>query len=51
MLGLLGWSSGLPAGVSLGDALNVGALAFSMCTLAGILALRKVRSLEPAELF
>jgi len=51
MLRLLGWSSGLPAGVSLGDALNVGALAFSMCTLAGILALRKVRSLEPAELF
>ena len=51
MLALLGWSSGLPAGVSFGDAVNVGALARGMCTLAGTLALRKVRSLEPAELF
>ncbi len=51
MLALLGWSSGLPAGLTLADAANVGALALSMCTLAGLLALRKVRSLEPAELF
>ena len=51
MLALLGWSSGLPASVSFGDAVNVGALALGMCTLAGTLALRKVRSLEPAELF
>ena len=51
MLGLLGWSSGLPAGVSVTDTAQVGALAFSMCTLAGILALRKVRNLDPAELF
>ncbi|MDG2333292.1 MAG: ABC transporter permease DevC [Myxococcota bacterium] len=51
MLAVLGWSSGLPAGISLGDALNVGLLAVSMCTLAGTLALRKVRNLEPAELF
>jgi hypothetical protein len=35
----------------LGDALNVGLLAVSMYTLAGTLALRKVRNLEPAELF
>ncbi|HIG01719.1 MAG TPA: FtsX-like permease family protein [Myxococcales bacterium] len=51
MLSLLGWSSGLPAGLTLADGANVGALALSMCTLAGLLALRKVRSLEPAELF
>ncbi|MDE0884070.1 MAG: ABC transporter permease DevC [Myxococcota bacterium] len=51
MLAALGWSSGLPASVGLGDALNVGLLAVSMCTLAGTLALRKVRTLEPAELF
>jgi putative ABC transport system permease protein len=51
MLGLLGWSSGLPTGVSLGDATQVALLALSMCTLAGVLALRKVRTLEPAELF
>lgn len=51
MLGLLGWSSGLPARVGIADMLNVGALALSMCTLAGILALRKVRNLDPAELF
>ena len=51
MLSLLGWSSGLPAAVSVGDAAQVGALALSMCTFAGILALRKVRNLDPAELF
>ncbi len=51
MLSLLGWSSGLPAGVGIADMLKVGALALSMCTFAGILALRKVRNLDPAELF
>ncbi len=51
LLGLLGWTSGLPASVGFTDALNVGLLALSMCTLAGFLALRKVRNLEPAELF
>ena len=51
MLATLGWSSGLPAGVGVGDAINVGVLAVSMCTLAGTLALRKVRNLDPAELF
>ena len=51
ILAPLGWSSGLPAGVGVGDAINVGVLAVSMCTLAGTLALRKVRNLDPAELF
>jgi putative ABC transport system permease protein len=51
MLSLLGWSSGLPAGIGIADMLKVGALALSMCTFAGILALRKVRNLDPAELF
>ena len=51
LLSLLGWTSGLPAGVGWADALNVALLALSMCTLAGFLALRRVRTLEPAELF
>jgi len=51
LLAFLSWSSGLPAGVTINDAARVGALALGMCTLAGLLALRKVRSLEPAELF
>lgn len=51
LLALLSWSSGLPAGVTIDEAARVGALALGMCTLAGLLALRKVRSLEPAELF
>ncbi len=51
LLALLSWSSGLPAGVTINDAARVGALSLGMCTLAGLMALRKVRSLEPAELF
>ena len=50
-LALLSWSSGLPAGVTVDDAVRIAVLALAMCTLAGLLALRKVRSLEPAELF
>lgn len=50
-LALLSWSSGLPAGVTADDAVRIAVLALAMCTLAGLLALRKVRSLEPAELF
>ncbi len=51
LLALLSWSSGLPAGVTINDAARVGALSLGMCTLASLMALRKVRSLEPAELF
>jgi len=43
--------SGLPAGLALGDAAVIGALSVGMCTLSGALALRKVRLLDPAELF
>ncbi len=51
MLFGLGVSSGLPAGLGLGDVLSVALLSFGMCTLAGMLALRNVQRLEPAELF
>lgn len=50
-LTLLAVMSGLPAGVGMGDAVNVGLLSLGMCSLAGVLALRKVRLLDPAELF
>ncbi len=51
LLAGLGISSGLPASLSLGDILGVGLLSFGMCTLAGMLALRNIQRLEPAELF
>jgi putative ABC transport system permease protein len=51
LLAMLRAMSGLPAFLSAGDMLTVGALSLGMCTLAGALALRKVRLLDPAELF
>jgi len=51
LLALLRAVSGLPAFLSGGDILAVGALSFVMCSLAGALALRKVRLLDPADLF
>lgn len=51
MVMLLGLMSGLPAGLGWGDALNILMLSVGMCTLASLLALRKVRVLDPAELF
>jgi len=47
----LGLWSGLPAGLSASDITSVGAISLAMCTLAGAFALRKVRLLDPAELF
>ena len=51
MLSLLGWVSGLPAAIRTGDLLVVGLLSVTMCSASGVLALRKVRMLDPAELF
>ncbi len=51
LLGLLAMVSGLPAGLSGGNVLTVALLSAGMCTAAGVLALRKVRLLDPAELF
>jgi putative ABC transport system permease protein len=51
MLEVLRSVSGLPAGLSLADAATIGLLSTGMCTFAGVLALRKVRVLDPAELF
>lgn len=51
MLALLGWVSGLPAGLGGTDILLVLALSITMCSIAAFLALRKVRLLDPAELF
>jgi putative ABC transport system permease protein len=51
MLGLLGLISGLPAAIGIGDVIYVGLLSVGMCSFAGVLALRKVRMLDPAELF
>jgi len=43
--------TGLPASLGTGDALSVALLSLGMCSLAGVLALRKVNLLDPAELF
>jgi putative ABC transport system permease protein len=51
MLESLRLLSGLPAGLSVQDAATIMLLSIAMCTLAGILALRKVRLVDPAELF
>jgi putative ABC transport system permease protein len=51
MLGVLQFVSGLPARLSGDDVLLVLVLSVTMCTLAAVLALRKVRLLDPAELF
>ncbi|MBW2382733.1 MAG: FtsX-like permease family protein [Deltaproteobacteria bacterium] len=51
MLETLRQLSGLPAGLGVDDAVTILILSITMCTLAGILALRKVRVLDPAELF
>jgi putative ABC transport system permease protein len=51
MLETLRLMSGLPAGLDAGDAVTILLLSIGMCTLAGLLALRKVRVLDPAELF
>ncbi len=48
---LLARVSGLPASLGIDDAMLIGTLSISMCALAGMLALRKVRLLDPAELF
>jgi putative ABC transport system permease protein len=47
----LGLWSGLPAGLTAANVFGVGGISLSMCTLAAALALRKVRLLDPAELF
>jgi putative ABC transport system permease protein len=51
MLSLLEWISGLPAGLGGQDILLVLGLSVTMCSIAAFLALRKVRLLDPAELF
>ncbi len=51
MLGMLAWFSGLPAGLDGADILLVLGMSVTMCSLAAFLALRKVRMLDPAELF
>lgn len=51
LLWLLAFVSGLPAALGADDIVAVGLLSLGMCSLAGMLALRKVRLLEPAELF
>ena len=48
---LLGAVSGLPATLSWSDSLNLLVLSVAMCSGASLLALRKVRIVDPAELF
>ena len=51
MLGLLGWMSGLATGLDLGQMVQISLLSLGMCCFASVLALGKIRHLEPAELF
>jgi putative ABC transport system permease protein len=51
VLKLLDWLSGLPTSLAASDAIAVGLLSLFMCSLAALLALRKIRLLDPAELF
>lgn len=51
MLRVLAMWSGLPAGLGAGDVLGVAATSVVMCTLASAFALRKIRQVDPAELF
>jgi len=44
-------TTGVPIGMNLARAVLVLALTFGMCALSGVLALRKVQSADPAELF
>jgi putative ABC transport system permease protein len=48
---LLGLLTGLPVRFSWGSALLVLLLSLGMCTLSGLIAMRKVQELDPAELF
>jgi putative ABC transport system permease protein len=41
----------MPAYLTLGNMALVFALAFLMCTLSGILALRRLRQADPADVF
>jgi putative ABC transport system permease protein len=51
MLRGLGALSGLPTSLGTDDALDILMLSVGMCVAASLLALRKVRVLDPAELF
>jgi len=50
-IALLGAATGLPASLSWSDTSNILLLSVGMCVGASLLALRKVRVLDPADLF
>ncbi len=51
MLGLLGWMSGLSTGLDMGQMIQISLFSLGMCCFSAILALGKIRRLDPAELF
>ena len=51
MLSLLGWMSGLATGLDLSQMVQISLFSVGMCCFAAILALGKIRRLDPAELF
>ncbi len=51
LYGLAYGSTGIPISMTLSRALLVFALTLAMCSLSGVLALRKVQSADPAEVF
>jgi len=51
MLGLLGWMSGLATGLNLSQMVQISLFSLGMCCFSAVLALGKIRRLDPAELF
>lgn len=51
LLGLLGWMSGLSTGLDLSQMIQISLFSLGMCCFSAILALSKIRRLDPAELF
>ncbi|MFL2936796.1 MAG: FtsX-like permease family protein [Myxococcota bacterium] len=51
MLAILGWMSGLSTGLDLNQIIQISLFSLGMCCFSAILALGKIRRLDPAELF
>ena len=51
MLALLGWMSGLSTGLDMSQMIQISLFSLGMCCFSAILALGKIRRLDPAELF
>ena len=51
LYGIIADATFLPLGMSIERAASVFAMIFGMCALAGLLAMRKLRDADPADMF